>query len=263
MTWRVNISSLPWADGEVMWHSYNLRAMLTYDDYFQEHILNQAGEYIYNTTGFQGAARDPLAHAYGFSFTKDDTYYRQVLRYTLKEIRMCPSGSTCHSINNGTICLTPDGRNPNPPAPFVPEAGTRAACGIPWGLFARGMDFRTRSNMWPSDLQQWVLLSASQYVLNTRDLDFLSESVVVESGETITVQEGLSYLYKQFLSLIGFGEHGLCHLMLSDHNDGFLDNVSSCPLPLPPHALLTRHCTTRHCRYEYRTRPSLRLWARV
>ena len=58
MTWRINITSLPWADGEVIWHSYNLRAMLTYDDYLQEHALNQAGEYLYNTLGFQGAARD-------------------------------------------------------------------------------------------------------------------------------------------------------------------------------------------------------------
>eukprot|EP00045_Choanoeca_perplexa_P017420 m.253243 g.253243 ORF g.253243 m.253243 type:complete len:916 (+) comp17534_c0_seq1:866-3613(+) len=226
MTWRVNISTLPWADAEVMWHSYNLRAMVTYDDYFQEHILNQAGEYLYNTDhGFQGAARDPLAHAFGFTFSKDETFYRQVLRYTLKEIRMCPAGSTCHTISNGTICLTPDGRDANPPAPRNPIGGSRAACGIPWGIYARGMDFRTRQNMWPSDLQQWVLLSVSQYVLATRDAAFLQETVVVESGQTVTVQEGLDYLYQQFLGLIGFGKHGLCHLMLFDHNDGFLDNV--------------------------------------
>jgi hypothetical protein len=32
-----------WAAREVAWHSYSLRAMLTWDDFFQRRILNQAG----------------------------------------------------------------------------------------------------------------------------------------------------------------------------------------------------------------------------
>lgn len=38
-----NVPSQPWVAREVAWHAYTLRAMLTYDDFFQRQILNQAG----------------------------------------------------------------------------------------------------------------------------------------------------------------------------------------------------------------------------
>lgn len=37
-----------WAAREVAWHSYSLRAMLTWDDFFQRRILNQAGTHATN-----------------------------------------------------------------------------------------------------------------------------------------------------------------------------------------------------------------------
>lgn len=40
---HLDVPSEPWVAREVAWHSYMLRAMLTYDDFFKSHILNQAG----------------------------------------------------------------------------------------------------------------------------------------------------------------------------------------------------------------------------
>lgn len=41
-----DVPAEPWVKREVAWHSYTLRAMLTYDDFFQGHILNQAGAWL-------------------------------------------------------------------------------------------------------------------------------------------------------------------------------------------------------------------------
>lgn len=41
---RFSVKSMPWVEREVLWHGYMLRSMLTYDEFFQEPILNQAGQ---------------------------------------------------------------------------------------------------------------------------------------------------------------------------------------------------------------------------
>ena len=117
------------------------------------------------------------------------------------------------------LCFLPP---PSLGTPVLNSADTRVACGWPWGLYAIGVDYRTGSNFYPSDLQQWVLLSVSRHVLLTRDVQFLARSVQIESGEIMTVMEALDQAFQQFQTVIGFGEHGLTRLLFSDHNDGFL-----------------------------------------
>jgi hypothetical protein len=230
----VDLPSLPWAADEVLWHSYNLRAMLTWDDFFQEKILNQAGEYIYDTNaGFQGAARDPLAHAYGFTFTADHDVYAGILRYTLRELRFCPAGLQCQMTDVGATCVD----NTNARAWWGDNGSTspvnpyrRVPCGVPWAVYAKGLDY---SHFFPSDLEQWLLLSASQYVLHTRNESFLDTSITAETGEVFTVREALQHLYMRFTTVVGFGEHGLCRLLYSDHNDGFLAQLGIANITLP------------------------------
>jgi hypothetical protein len=137
--WRFEVHDEPWIKRETTWHYYYLRSSLTYDDFFGEHILSQGGIYQY-VMGFQGAARDPLQHALPLIFS-DPEIVKQVLRYTLKEVR--PNGS------------------------------------IPYGIVGHGAIMPvTMDNS--SDMPLWLLWAVSEYVLATRDRAFLKEEVAKE-----------------------------------------------------------------------------------
>ena len=98
------------------------------------------GEHILNqngfyqyTMGFQGAARDPLQHSLPFLFS-DPEIVRSVMRYTLKEVR-----------DDGSL---------------------------PYGIVGHGVVAPMASDN-ASDLPLWLLWTVSEYVLATRDVDFL------------------------------------------------------------------------------------------
>lgn len=179
---RFRTKSAPWVEREVTWHHYYLRSDLTYDSFFNEHILSQGHVYQY-IMGFQGAARDPLQHALPFIFS-DPGLVREIVRYTLKEIQ--PDGSLPYGIVGSSV-----------PMPCI---------------------YR------PSDLEMWVLWLASEYVLATRDKEFLDEKIPlyphrqVESGDP-TVRGLLARSYRHLTVGIGVGRHGLMRLSNGDWND--------------------------------------------
>ncbi len=82
---RFDTGSAPWAERELTWGHYYARSSLTYDDFFNAHIISQGEIYQY-IMGLQAAARDPLQHALPFIFS-DPWIVKEVLRYTLKEVR--------------------------------------------------------------------------------------------------------------------------------------------------------------------------------
>jgi hypothetical protein len=133
---RFETKAEPWVKRETAWHYYYLRSSLTYDAFFGEHILSQGGIYQY-TMGFQGAARDPLQHALPFLFS-DPQIVKEVLRYTLKEVRA-------------------DGS-------------------IPYGIVGHGV-IAPLSMDNSSDMPLWLLWAVSEYVLATRDTAFLDEGI--------------------------------------------------------------------------------------
>ncbi|MGC2636744.1 MAG: hypothetical protein WA294_06175, partial [Acidobacteriaceae bacterium] len=175
----------PWIARETAWNHYCLRSSLTFDDSFQQHILNQNGYYQY-VMGFQGAARDPLQHSLPFLFT-DPAIAKGVLRYTLSEVRdngSVPYGLTGHGVV----------------APMVSDNG--------------------------SDLPLWLLWAVSEYVLATRDTEFLSEKIAAHysdpPGRTDTVSNLLARCFHHQMNDVGFGEHGVCRMLADDWNDGLL-----------------------------------------
>jgi hypothetical protein len=133
---RFETKAEPWVKRETAWHYYYLRSSLTYDAFFGEHILSQGGIYQY-TMGFQGAARDPLQHALPFLFS-DPQIVKEVLRYTLKEVRA-------------------DGS-------------------IPYGIVGHGV-IAPLSMDNSSDMPLWLLWAVSEYVLATRDTAFLDDGI--------------------------------------------------------------------------------------
>jgi hypothetical protein len=183
---RFSTESEPWVAREVTWNHYYLRGGLTYDDFFHHHTISQASIYQY-VMGFQGAARDPLQHSLPFIFS-DPEIVKEVLRYTLKEVRA-------------------DGS-------------------IPYGIVGHGMPMPTISDN-SSDMPLWLLWVTSEYVLATRDVSFLDSKVVTMYGvrtEGETVRNLLTRCYRHLVDDVKTGQHGLMRMLRDDWNDG-LENA--------------------------------------
>ena len=151
------------------------------------------GEHVLNqngfyqyTMGFQGAARDPLQHVLPFVFS-DPEIVRSILRYTLKEVR-----------DDGSI---------------------------PYGIVGHGVVAPIISDR-ASDLPLWLLWTVSEYVLATRDLDFLNEKIRARfsatADRTETVRNLLERCYRHQVDDVGVGQHGIVRMLVDDWNDGLL-----------------------------------------
>jgi hypothetical protein len=119
----------------------------------------------------------------------DPKIVREIIRYTLKEIQ--PDGSLPYGI---------------------------VGCGVP-------MPCRYR----PSDLELWQLWLTSEYVLATRDKEFLDERVPAYPSRELnpndlTVRELLTRTYARAIGDIGVGKHGLMRLFNGDWNDSIVVN---------------------------------------
>ncbi|HET8825922.1 MAG TPA: hypothetical protein VFM77_12385, partial [Terriglobales bacterium] len=189
---QFSVPDEPWVERETAWNYYSLRSGFSYDDFFHEHIVSQASIYQY-VMGFQGAARDPLQHALPFLFT-EPRLVREVLRYTLKEVR--PDGS------------------------------------IPYGIVGHGMPMPTVSDN-SSDMPMWLLWAVSEYVLATRDVRFLDSDVVTayggaakaahwEGANRASVRTLLARCYKHLTDDVKTGEHGLMRMLQDDWNDALV-----------------------------------------
>jgi hypothetical protein len=177
-----SVPAEPWVERECKWHNYYLGSNLTYDSYFQEHILSQGHVYQY-IMGFQGASRDPLQHALPFIYSRP-WIAREIIRYTLKEVQ-------------------PDGE-------------------IPYGIVGHGMIMPISFK--PSDTALWLLWLVAEYILATRDHEFLHEMVSTYPAggvkpEEESVDEILSRCYAHLVCKIGCGRHGLLRLSNGDWND--------------------------------------------
>jgi len=182
---RFSTESEPWVEREVTWNYYYLRSALTYDNFFHQHILSQASIYQY-VMGFQGAARDPLQHVLPFLFS-DPEIVKEVLRYTLKEVR--PDGS------------------------------------IPYGIVGHGMPMPTTSDN-SSDMPLWLLWAVSEYILATRDAGFLDSDIVPAYGPNDSrnsVRSLLARCYAHLTHEVKTGEHGLMRMLRDDWNDALVN----------------------------------------
>jgi Glycosyl hydrolase 36 superfamily, catalytic domain len=151
------------------------------------------GEHILNqngfyqyTMGFQGAARDPLQHSLPFLFS-DSEIVRSVLRYTLKEVR-----------DDGSL---------------------------PYGIVGHGVVAPMASDN-ASDLPLWLLWAVSEYVLATRDVEFLSEKIPARFSATEnrsdSVRNLLERCYRHQVNDVGVGQHGVMRMRVDDWNDGLI-----------------------------------------
>jgi hypothetical protein len=185
--------SLAWVGRELAWHNYMLRAGTTFDDFFSEYTVNQATGYLY-ADGLNAAARDPLQHVLPLIATQPETA-RGVIRTTLKQM-VRPSSW---------------------PAGYQRDL-------LPYSLMSHGLVWPDRERG-PSDLDLYALLTASEYVLETKDTAFLSETLQTYTlfggaGEVRTVLDCLLACFDHLVGPdIGVGSHGLLRMLTSDWSD--------------------------------------------
>ena len=96
---------------------------------------------------------------------------------------------------------------------------------IPYGIVGHGVPMPCVYH--PSDLQLWLLWVASEYVLATRDTDFLHEHIPLYPRQKAhtddpTVLDLLSRSFTHLTSTIGIGKHGLLRLLNGDWNDSIV-----------------------------------------
>ena len=94
---------------------------------------------------------------------------------------------------------------------------------IPYGITGSGQILPVPFK--PSDQEMWLLWLTSEYILGTRDTDFLSEKisrypVYGSRVEVVNVGEVLKRCYRHLVKKTGTGRHGLQRLSNGDWNDG-------------------------------------------
>ncbi|MFX0075497.1 MAG: GH36-type glycosyl hydrolase domain-containing protein, partial [Candidatus Hermodarchaeota archaeon] len=99
---------------------------------------------------------------------------------------------------------------------------TRKNGEIPWGITGCGQILPIPLK--PSDQGLWLLWLVSEYVLGTRDVEFLDEEIsrypcYGSRVEVVTVREIIARCYKHITKKIGIGRHGLQRLSNGDWND--------------------------------------------
>ena len=173
-----------------------IRREATWNHYYLRSSMtydDSFGEHILNQNGFyqyvmgfQGAARDPLQHCLPFLFS-DPEIVLSVLRYTLQEVR-----------DDGSV---------------------------PYALTGHGQIAPITSDN-ASDLPLWLLWTATEYVLATRDVDFLNLKITARysatPGRSETVRNLLARCFEHQLRDVGVGSHGIVRMLNDDWNDGLL-----------------------------------------
>ncbi|HET9086339.1 MAG TPA: hypothetical protein VFN53_02335 [Acidobacteriaceae bacterium] len=93
---------------------------------------------------------------------------------------------------------------------------------IPYGIVGSGVPMPCIFR--PSDLEMWLLWLTSEYVLATRDNNFLNEKIPTyphreTTADDLTVGQLLARSYTHLTVGIGVGKHGLMRLFNGDWND--------------------------------------------
>lgn len=97
---------------------------------------------------------------------------------------------------------------------------------LPYAIVGRGVPMPEK--FMPSDQELWLLWTAAEYVLATRDKAFLEERIVpYQSKQTassgLTIRQMLHRSYVHLTKTIGVGQHGLMRMLTGDFNDTVVD----------------------------------------
>jgi hypothetical protein len=204
------VPSQPAIGREVAWNAGYLRQALTRYDFFNESMLDQGSQYRY-AAGFEGAFRDPMQHALPLVLMAPERA-SSILRMALSQL--CPPAAW------------------GPPRPAGPYSPTDDAWSTPYALYGSGrIDniFFGVQLAGASDLELYLLLLASEYVLATKDTGFLAQRIPYRfkvnrapPGQTDrSVLQVLADACRYLANHTSVGPHGLIRVQSGDWNDGF------------------------------------------
>eukprot|EP01084_Bolivina_argentea_P113351 202032_1 len=192
---KFNTTKYPEISREILWDYGYTRTSLSFYDLYNESILDQGTWYRY-INGFQGAFRDPLQHMLPLIFTAPNKV-KSIIRFELKQIQP--------KFNDVTRYVN-----------------------VPYALMGNGIMFDMSVSAAPSDLEIYLLWSVSEYILATKDINFLSENIylnVYDETENdyvnYSVLDCLMESYQYLRSHIGIGKHGVIRLQTGDWSDTF------------------------------------------
>ncbi len=200
--WRESLPAInigpQWLDREMLWHAYYLRALATYDDYFQSRTISQGCAYQY-MMGLNIAARDPLQHMLPVVYL-EPALARDVLRYTLSEMD-----------NKGFI---PYG---------IKGVGMRTAGGNP---------FPSDTNLYLMLALTEYVTATRDFAFLDQELPYYQVSAAPASSLTPqafkpqgTVMDHMRKAYDHQIAGVGIGADGLVKLRNSDWSDTFVAEV--------------------------------------
>lgn len=179
-----------WIGRELAWGYYYTRSASIYSDFFSCHTIPQGSNYQY-VAGINGSIRDNAQHALPMIYM-----YPELARETIRFI--------CMSQNEKDGELSQGYTNKRK-----------------WNnsfSFLTGFDKPTSLNA--SDLDLWFIWLATEYILATRDFDFLNESVpYFNSSVKKAVYEHLKNAVDHLVNRIGTGKHKLVKVRTGDWND--------------------------------------------
>ena len=99
---------------------------------------------------------------------------------------------------------------------------------VPWGIVSHG--YLIPMGLRPSDLELYLLLAVAEYMLATRDVSILNETVAMYGAgqRPQSVAQLLQRVWDYRFHDIGVGQHGLLRVQGSDWSDSFCDKVPGC-----------------------------------
>ena len=203
-----NASGKPAVGREVRWNGGYVRQALTKYDFFNESVLDQGSQYRYGA-GFEGAARDPLQHLLPLIHSAPERA-ASVLRMQLQTM------------------VPPEAWGPpKPSGPFHPSNDTWNTAYALWGSGrVNDIDFGVILNG-ASDLEIYLLLASSEYLLATKNVEFLAERIPFKfkvSQSAVpdrSVLQAIVDAYRYLVNHTSTGQHGLMRVQSGDWNDGF------------------------------------------
>jgi Glycosyl hydrolase 36 superfamily, catalytic domain/Glycosyltransferase family 36 len=176
---RLRLPQDRWLERETAWNAYALRSSATYEEAWGAHLVSQGYAYQYQW-GLNTAYRDPLQHVLPLIYTAP-ALARDTLRFAAHA-----------QPRHGHIPIAFVGRRPS-------------------DVLGRGYQ--------ADDQDLWLLWTASEYVLATRDLAFLDQPEPYLDGGRGSVYDHLRTAFRHQLAGVGTGPHGEFRMQSGDWAD--------------------------------------------
>lgn len=212
INFKINDDNYDWLNREIKWHNMFLNASISYDDYFNNHVLSQGGIYQY-LMGSNFCQRDTAMHMLPLIYSRPEIA-REIAEFLLKGIKEdggCIDGVIGHGLERNDDYRFNKRHSPQ----LLFHFGEEIAEKFHYEDGISSVEAR------PSDQELFVMMSVCEYVLTTKDYDFLNLDVKDHMSRGKEVRKVIDILIKMFDYIrndIGTGKHGLLRGLWMDWN---------------------------------------------